>query len=257
MSILQLVQHRAAAVPTAGAALALWLASASSPAQQLTLFEPVQTDSPREAPAAALQAAALPGVTAAGFTLRSNSRFGDEYQIVLVDREGNAVNVRWRAGERVALPQHAGYAVVDVNGSALTLQQPPGVPCAADATAGVSCSGPDTAVLSLATLGALQRKPSAADAVMGPQRPPPVDPDAAVVRGADGNPVFVNPFSGPVLGPADLTPEAIQARAAERARGRSQRLQQLQVQRIPEDQVPPGLRVVRTPFGDTLVPIGE
>jgi hypothetical protein len=74
---------------------------------------------------------------------------------------------------------------------------------------------------------------------------------------AGGQPAaFVNPFSGETqiidLGP----PEQRQQREA-RQQARQQRLDRLQLQRIPADQVPPGMRVVTTPFGDRLVPAGQ
>ncbi len=227
-------------------------------AQELTLFEATQGQQGPEAPQQQSMQPLGPAANAGGFTLRSSSRFGDEYHSVLLDAAGNAIDVRWRSGQTVALPQHPGYAVVGVSGSELTLQQPDGVPCIPAEAAGVRCLDTGTALLSLATLsplpGAVASDADAA-AVMGPQPVTTAEGDI-VSTDANGNAVFINPFSGAVMPPEELTPEQAQARA-ERAQARAQRLQQFQPERIPEDQVPPGMRLVRTPFGDRLVPIRE
>jgi hypothetical protein len=70
------------------------------------------------------------------------------------------------------------------------------------------------------------------------------------------NAEFINPF---VNIAADAAPmqDAEMAARADRARARAERLEQFQVERIADDQIPPGMRRVRTPFGDRLVPVRE
>jgi hypothetical protein len=232
------------------------LAATPAAAQTLNLFEPTQAAAQRDAPFAGPALPALGPVAAGGFTLRSTSRFGDEYHTVLADSAGNAIDLRWRSGERVVLPQQAGYAVINVSGSAVTLQQPANVPCQPDEARGVRCLDAQTALLTLATLNPVQRSMApGSSGAMGPQPTPTVNADMPG-SDADGNPVFVNPFSGVMMQQEDLTPEQVQARA-ERAQNRAQRLQQFQAERIPDDQIPPGMRLVRTPFGDRLVPVRQ
>lgn len=221
-------------------------------AQQLTLFEPLQQtdsapDGSRMGPAPAI--AAMPGT--AGLALRSSARFGRVHQVVLSDASGNDLALQWQAGERVAVPQHPGYVVTGVNGMEVTLQHPAGQPCQDNDVSGVRCLSGDTAVLSLATLSPLPKAPSP----MGPE--PQRTEDGDIIRtDANGNTVFINPFSAAAMEAEELTPEQQQDRAA-RAQARQQRLQQFQIERIPDDQIPPGMRRVRTPFGDRLVPIRE
>jgi hypothetical protein len=239
--------------------LPIALACLASPplvvAQALSLFDTsqgqeAQVQGPRPSFVVSAQGAAPQ------FALRSTSRFGDEYLAVLVDGAGNPIDVRWRSGQQVALPQQPGYAVVNVSASALTLQQPADQPCQPDDARGIRCLDAQTALLSLATLSPVQ--PAVVpgrEGLMGPQ-PAISTNDADVVLDSAGNAVFVNPFSGAVMAPDVPTPEQLQARA-QRAQTRAQRLQQFPVERIADDQVPPGMRLVRTPFGDRLVPIRE
>lgn len=232
----------------------LWLcASPALVAQDLTLFENLRTEDMGPRQGAALESQVV-GTTGTQFSLRSNSRFGDEYRSVLVDGSGNTVDIRWVPGTTVAVPGQSGYTVINVNAQELTLQQP--VPCIAVEGTGVRCLDPNTAVLSLATLAPLKQNGNSLQAdeaiviggdVMGPQQ--------AVVMGPDGEQEFINPFAAAVMEQQGIDVE--QAGRTERARARAERLQQFQVERIPDDQVPPGMRLVRTPFGDRLVPIRE
>ena len=74
---------------------------------------------------------------------------------------------------------------------------------------------------------------------------------------ANGQQVFRNPFSGELeVAEQQLSPEELAARA-ERQAARRGRLSNFQLERISEADVPPGMRLVRTPFGDRIVPVRE
>lgn len=216
-------------------------------AQDLNLFEPVEKAplSPRQVRPATSHNNAENGTPA--FTLRGFSRFGDGYQGILADKNGKEIEVHWKPGEKVQLPGHFGYAVIDINAHSLSLAQPDGVKCLADQDAGVACADDNVAVLTLATLSPLPEPATGkkAAAATGPEQS---------ANGGDRQPrVFTNPFTGEQQVAPQLSDAELAARA-ERQRARAQRLQQLQVNRIDDSDVPPGMRVVRTPFGDRLVP---
>lgn len=220
-------------------------------AQQLNLFEPLQVEAvpegPRIGPVAALQL----GASTEGLTLRGAARFGEVYELVLTDPAGADLPLRWRQGERVAVPQRPGYVVLAVSGAEVTLQLPAGQPCTPNEASGVRCLAADTAVLSLATLSPLQPN------IQSQGQDPIRTEEGDIIRtDANGNTVFINPFSAAAMEAEELTPEQQQDRAA-RAQVRQQRLQQFQIERIPDDQIPPGMHRVRTPFGDRLVPVRE
>ena len=105
------------------------------------------------------------------------------------------------------------------------------------------------ALLSLVALAPLQHN--------GSQPLPAQQPDA--VTGPEqmlDDEEFINPFATMAAEAAPM-PDADMAARVARARARAERLQQLPVDRIADDQIPPGMRRVRTPFGDRLVPVTE
>jgi hypothetical protein len=250
------------------AALVATLA-ATVQAQNLTLFEALESSpdvpsAPRPAQQAALAQNGNPA-----FTLRSISRFGDEYRSVLVDRNGNKVDVLWRQGERMELPGVGGHVVIEANSRQLVVQHASNESCVESKASGVSCRGANTSVLTLATLSPVQaapqsqpqqgrvqsqipgqaqgqfrgRLPQGSNAVM-------LEGGETVVIDQDGNRVVINPFvDAAFAGPQPVDPALAP---------RMDRMQQRNGERINAEDLPVvGTRVVRTPFGDRLVPVRE
>lgn len=254
-------------------ALVLALSGALAPftviqAQDLTLFEPTQSEQTPNGPQRALEPQGpVVGVFASdpAFTLGSASRFGDSYQATLKDRQGQSVVVAWQPGARSAVPGQPGFAVVGVTAREVVLELPAHERCMALPERGVSCNSDNVARLALATLMPLESNGTApapaVDAMQEPMNPFEAAimnaQQGAMVQGpAEGDAVLINPFVGIEDSTVPMSEAEVQERV-ERARARAERLQQFQPQRIPEDQVPPGMRLVRTPFGDRLVPAGE
>jgi hypothetical protein len=233
-------------------------------AQQLTLFEPTQAE--RQAPEAAAGPQQVPGIAMGivsdpAFTLSSAARFANSFQAVLKDRAGQSVVLGWQPGQRTPVPGYPGFSVVEANAKFVVLELPAQERCMTAPERGVACTGTNLAQLSLATLAPLEARPAEQSegmdgmAIMGPQQEPFGQgrmPEGQV----GGEAVFVNPFVGIQDDTSQLSEAEVQARV-DGARARAQRLQQFQPERIPEDQVPPGMRLVRTPFGDRLVPVRE
>jgi hypothetical protein len=233
-------------------------------AQTLTLFEPLDANN------APLGAAAQPGAanaTLAGagqpaFTLRSTSRVGDRYHVVLVNRDGTISQVAWQAGQSAAVPGHSGFAITQVAGRSVALTQPES--CIAAPDKGVSCGADNQALLALATVAPVTVKSAAAQrpnqdpfASAGPNNGRRGNRDRGRVgpggdqgnNGGQGNgPVVVNPFTGAAEPAPQLSAEEQAARADR------QRVRTVQPRRIDDADIPPGTQRVRTPFGDTLVP---
>lgn len=228
-------------------------------AQSLSLFEAVESGAEaRQQDSGALMLTPQSGSPA--FTLRSSSRFGDEYRSVLVGRNGESLEVRWQSGAQTELPGYFGYAVIEVNARELSIQHPGSESCVPDEALGVRCADANTSVLSLATMSPLPSNGPVDTAMPGTALPGTEGVESAagegVIMGPDGEPQFVNPFSGVAEEGPQLS-EADMAARAERARNRAERLRQFQPERINEEDVPPGMRAVRTPFGDRLVPVRE
>ncbi|MGA0807385.1 MAG: hypothetical protein ACO3PV_12825 [Pseudohongiellaceae bacterium] len=229
----------------------LWLSAVlagTGAAQPLGLFEDGRGDfraEPALGPGMMGPALTAGSAATAPLQLRSSSRFGERYQLVLVDGSGQALALGWQPGERVEVPGHPGYVVVGVSGAQVTVQQPAGQPCFPSESRGLRCQDANTAVLALATTSPLPA-PGRGDAAAAEPSGPDPAPD---ILG------FPDPFAAAAMA-AEPDAAALDGQA-ERRRARAERLQQFEVQRIPADQVPPGMRLLRTPFGDRLVPAGQ
>jgi len=241
------------------------LCHSAAQAQQLTLFEPTQGERQNQETQARPQEFPGPapiGLLDPAFTLSSAGRFGDSFQAILRDRSGQSVVLGWQPGQRTPLPGHAGFVVVDASARSVTLELPAAERCMALPERGVACNGDTLAVLSLATLAPLAGKADVmqVEGGMGPEQGPfgpgQMVGDMMVNAPINGEAVFVNPFVGIQDDTAQLSEAEVQARV-DAARARAQRLQQFQPERINEADVPAGMRLVRTPFGDRLVPIRE
>jgi len=256
-------------VPSLVAALAMPAALA----QPLTLFEPTESNAAQQpAQQGPAPAPGFGGGSQPAFTLRSTSRVGDDYHVVLVNRDGSVAKVQWQPGAQASVPQHPGFAITEVAGRSVTLEYPGSEPCSSVPDKGVSCSADNQALLSLARSTPLAPSPqqgvpagqgpgamddpfaaAAAQAAANGGAPQPATLNASV----QGQRRIINPFSGevemvPVQGQG--TPD--QARA-ERQQQRAERLRNFVPPRIEDADVPPGMRKVSTPFGDRLVPIRE
>lgn len=246
------------------------LLSTGLQAQELTLFEPFETEPGEQVMAGPQQPVFTMGNGQPAYTLRSVSRFGDRYQAVLISRSGEVANVSWGAGESTPVQGMGGFTVVGMGSGTVALQHPPGDTCVSAALSGVECNG-NLAQLSLAVAAPLasngiieapvpQQGDPFANAPMGPN-PGFVDPAAGNGQN-NGNPqqVFINPFSGAAETMPNVSEQDLQARQQRQA-VRAARLRQFdQQQDAAVGAMPPpapGFERVTTPFGVRDIPIRE
>ena len=220
-------------------------------AQDLNLFEQTEADLESQ-PNEQAQRITVNANSQPAFTLRGTSRFGDQHHMVLVARSGEVVKLSWRDGEQVAIPGYTGFQVMETDARQVTLRHPDNDSCFNAEELGVQCTDGNVAVLSLSTAQPLQTNGTAG--VNTVNAVPGMDPGAVVT--VDGQQVFINPFSGEPEVQQQMSEEERIARE-ERRRARAERLQQFQAVRIEDADIPPGMRRVRTPFGDRLVPERE
>lgn len=228
----------------------LMLASASLNAQDLTLFESVGTDGPVERPDGlqGREQRNLPSTPS--FTLVGTSRIGGKQRATLMSSSGEIVTVDTTPGAVQEIPDHPGFRVVEIAPRRVVIANPSDTPCIAASDRGVSCDANGASRLTLATAAPL--------------------PVTAAVASVDGNgaPVNGDPAGQPVNG--DVPPDnpfaaALRAAAANEANANAANGQpqaataaeRFQPRRIGPDEVPPGMRVVRTPFGDRLVELRQ
>ena len=196
-----------------------------------SLFEPVDSastvaGSSRQRPAP--RATADANATEAEFSLIGFSRIGSRTSVMLRHVSGEQVRVSLERS-RMPIPGYEQYAVVGSEGDSVSIQYPPSVVCAEFADQGVSCDvGANVANLSLTTAKAIVSSPAAA-ATAQPDAEPAEDRSAPV-----------NPF------------DAIRYRT-QNGEPPPERPDRFRPRRIDPADVPPGMRVVSTPFGDRLV----
>lgn len=218
-------------------------------AQELALFEPVDV-----APAAPASAPFQPQPAEAGFApqaaalaLTGTSRFGERFGATLRDANGRTLQVHWRAGETSAVAQLPGYELLQVSAREVRLALPPGMLCQAAPAQGVRCEGDGILRLGLTTAAPLAPAQPPADTLAS-------TPSDATAFAADSPPDAAtpeiaadNPFA------AALRAAAEEQRAGAGGRRGPFNAERFQPRRISPDDVPPGMRLVRTPFGDRLV----
>lgn len=172
------------------------------------------------------------------FTLVGTSRFGERYRARLRNADGQVIAVDVTPGQPVAIPGYPGYAIVANDARELQLRHPPGAPCRDAATQGVSCTGANTARLSLATAAAVEVAPEPAANQRRRFR-------GRNVEGGTEGELTQNPFEVALRNARNLSEEELAElrRRAERFEGR----------RLDPADLPEGARIMRTPFGDRIV----
>ena len=201
--------------------------------QGLSLFEDIEVAENRER--GATRTSRESRVTEAGpeFTLLGTSRIGDSYSAILRHRSGESILVRSQGYAATAIEDHPGYSVLSVGAGKLSLRYPVSVPCLEDVGQGVRCAeGTNTAELVLGTSAPLSRPvPSITLEQQGGSTELPTAQS-------------INPFEAVLAAQADGNDPA------QNGDGRAERFVP---KRISPEDVPPGMRVVATPFGDRLV----
>lgn len=230
------------AVPALFAGIAaIVLSNGPAAAQDLELFEDVERTGPSAGQRAGRTGAgnaAAPSLTEPEFVLVGTSRFGERRRVVLSHRSGETVTVPVAAQGQTSIPGHEQFSIVTSEGGRVAIQYPADASCVEASDRGVSCdASANIAWLSLRP-GPVSEQPIAELDAEQEAEPDLADQarDARESLERDPN----NPF-------ARLRAEALgqDAPPPERFRPR----------RIDPAEVPPGMRVVSTPFGDRLVEI--
>jgi len=205
--------------------------------QGLTLFEDVENSqsSSRESNRPTRESRVT--TSTPEFVLVGTSRIGSNYSAILRHRSGENVLVRSDGSSSTPIEGYAGYTVAEIGAGKLSLRLPGNAPCVVFPEQGVACnSAANIAELQLANGEPLRQNQSLVR--IGAQ----AEPAEEAANAGDGN--LVNPFEALREARADGNNPA-QNDGGQGARFTPRRIS-------PED-VPPGMRVVATPFGDRLV----
>lgn len=223
--------------PIQGVLLISLLAAPAAQAQELQLFEPVEPSgqAPQFGAQAAPDQAQIAMPTSPAFTLVGTSRLGGRHRATLASNTGQIVQVDIEEGRDAPIDGFPGYRLNAMSSRRAEITLPAGMPCVGARDQGVTCGTDGRAYLSLTTAAPV---PAAAPAATAET---PADP--AVAENGDAP---ENPFAAALRAAAQNEREGNAGRRAFNA-------ERFQPRRIAPEEVPPGMRVVRTPFGDRLV----
>jgi hypothetical protein len=212
--------------------------SVDGSSQGLTLFEEIETtagvnNSPNRPTREARATTSEPE-----FTLIGTSRIGSDYTAMVKHKSGEILLVETKPSENTAIQDHIDYSIVDIAAGAISVRYPSNNPCVEFSGRGVRCNASgNIAELVLATGEPL---PSINPVLINRNE----DRNDSGEELDDLNTEQVNPFealrnaqSGRVVG----------AQGGDTTSGR------LSPRRISPEDVPEGMRVIATPFGDRLV----
>jgi hypothetical protein len=203
--------------------------------QQLNLFEEIETNSnssrdARNRVASVSQA----GAASPEFTLIGTSRIGGKYSVIIQHRGGDTLMVKAGPNSSTQIPGYSGYSMLNVGSGRISIRYPENVPCVEFHDQGVSCDGAvNIAALSLANGVPLLGKEVETSLAAGRSNE----------TAADELPT--NPFEA-LLSRENNVP-------ASNRDGNFGRSERFTPRRIDPEDVPPGMNVVSTPFGDRLV----
>ena len=197
--------------------IAVALPGLSASAQQLNLFEEIESNNNAASEARERGRGNNRATNAVPeFTLVGTTRIGNNYSAIIRHRDGDTLVVKSAPDSPTAIPGHNEYALLEVRAGRASIRYPQSNPCAEFLDRGVSCSGGNTAALSLANGAPVM--------------------DEVVEQTEEESPT--NPF------------EALRDQQENDAPANNGRFTPRRI--APED-VPPGMRIVSTPFGDRLV----
>ena len=203
--------------------------------QILTLFEETDTNlgvSREEQSRAARRDSDGNLITGPEFTLVGTARIGRNSLVVLKDRLGEIISINMSAGASTSIPSHSGFQIVDVGSGNAAIQFPNDSRCVEFLDQGVGCETDNIARLVLTNAKPLERASGGAMLNSGSIA-------GSLPQGVAEQENESNPF------------EAILQRAANPDSGVEGTA--FEPRRIKPEDVPPGMRVVSTPFGDRLV----
>ena len=208
----------------------------AEPRGPLTLFEAIDADEQnRNSTNSPKNRREQPGSGGAEetpeFSLMGTTRIGAKRSVLLLHKSGTPISLEVNNGAGIPIPKYETYALIDSANGEVMVQYPASRPCRASEAHGISCDAEaNRAILALAAADPLPVlvTEEIPEMTTGASEPPP------------------NPFEA-------LRQRAANGQASDVVSAEDQR--RFRPRRINADQVPDGMRVVSTPFGDRLVDI--
>ena len=200
--------------------------------QQLNLFEEIETTNNSSSRARdRVREGGRATSASPEFVLIGTSRIGSEYSVIIQHRGGDTLRVKAGPNSSTQIPGYNGYSILDVGSGSVSILYPENAPCVEFRDQGVSCDG----AVNIAALSLANSEPLPGNEV-----------ETSLVGSRPGETTADEPPINPF--------EALRAQqnnvSVSNRDGDNERFTPRRI--LPED-VPPGMRVVSTPFGDRLV----
>jgi len=195
------------------------------------------------------------------FTLVGTARFGEKYFVSLLSKDNQKITMEWSPGKIEAIKGYSNYGLASVRSRTATIRHPDAESCFSNQNKGVLCNG-NMAVLTLQNADPVESASKVENIKPIPVLENPFeqinelneDENSETIPGT--NVLRRNPLSGELQTLPDLSPEELAAREKRRAE-RAEQFRNFEIVRIPDDEIPDGMRRIRTPFGDSLEPIED
>ena len=159
------------------------------------------------------------------FKLVGTSRIGDSYVVTIEDQSSEVITLSSELEPDLPIPGNSGYFLVEVGSGKVSIRYPQGSPCKEHLDEGVKCTSTSLASVTLTNGSPIASSPSLSGALQ--------------TLGEDTDSELINPFEA--ILERQINPNSETDEAAFTPR------------RINPEDVPPGMKVVSTPFGDRLV----
>jgi len=172
-------------------------------------------------------------ITGPEFTLVGTTRIGDNYLVVLESLTGEVISVSLREHSSVDISGYSNFKMLDAGSGTVSIEYPDSVPCIEFEERGVTCETAQIANLSLPNSQPISVANQGANLTAN---------QAVEASSQEGD--LLNPFEA-ILQRASSNDPAEESAASFTPR------------RIDPEDVPSGMRVVSTPFGDRLVEIDQ
>lgn len=193
---------------------------------ELTLFENIPKQPSRNSTAQNRSADAIGA--SVPFSLVGVSRIGSNYSIILRNGDNELLPITAISGAGTPIPDYTQFKIQNISSSSVYLSYPDNVMCTSSVNQGVTCNDETNIVrLSLSLKEPIEKK---------------YQPDSNQESIPDKN---SNPFE-------ELLRRQEQ-RETEESLNQDRNSQRFRPRRIPAEDIPEGMRVVSTPFGDRLV----
>ena len=193
------------------------------------------------------------------FRLRGTSRMGSRYTAILEDSKGKEHRIQWVKGEEPEIPENRGYRLMQVSPRSVLLHYPDDNRCQGDLPEyGMKCLQKGA----VAKVTLLRKRAIAGPKPTQKNKSKQVSKQKRLGKSKEANNKKKAKSSDPFKALLEqkrkkMTPQEV-SRAAEQKKkyqASKKMYQKTKKRTIPDDQVPAGKRVVKTPFGDVLVDI--